>query len=80
MAQGTPVVGSSASSLPEVMGDAGLLPDPTSVPEIARALERAHDDDAFRRRAAVEGPAARARFTWAAAAAKMRVLFEEALD
>ena len=41
MAQGTPVVGSSASSLPEVMGDAGLLPDPASVPEIAAAMEKA---------------------------------------
>ncbi|MDL2716903.1 MAG: glycosyltransferase family 1 protein [Acidobacteriota bacterium] len=79
MAQGTPVVGSSASSLPEVMGDAGLLPDPTSVPDIAEALERANDDEAFRRCAAVEGPRRAARFTWAAAAAKMRALFEEAL-
>jgi len=79
MAQGTPVVASSASSLPEVMGDAGLLPDPTSVPDIAEALERAHDDEAFRWRAAVEGPRRAARFTWAAAAAKMRALFEEAL-
>ncbi len=79
MAQGTPVVGSSMSSLPEVMGGAGLLPDPTSVPEIAQALEQAHDDAGFRRRAAVEGPRRAAGFTWAAAAAKMRILFEEAL-
>jgi glycosyltransferase involved in cell wall biosynthesis len=79
MAQGTPVVGSSASSLPEIMGSAGLLPDPTSVPDVARALERANDDDAFRKRAAVEGPIRAASFTWAAAAAKMRILFEEAL-
>ena len=79
MAQGTPVVGSSAASLPEVMGGVGLLPDPTSVPDIALALERAHDDSDFRRRAAVEGPLHAATFTWAAAAAKMRILFEEAL-
>ena len=80
MAQGTPVVGSSASSLPEVMGNAGLLPDPTSVPDIAAAIERAHDDEAFRRRAAVEGPRRAALYTWEAAAAKMRTIFEEALD
>ena len=72
MAQGTPVVGSSSSSLPEVMGDAGLLPDPTSVPDIAAALERAHDDADFRRHAAAEGPRRAGSFTWAAAAAKMR--------
>jgi glycosyltransferase involved in cell wall biosynthesis len=79
MAQGTPVVGSSSSSLPEVMGDVGLLPDPTSVPDIAAALERAHDDADFRRHAAAEGPRRAGSFTWAAAAAKMRALFEEAL-
>lgn len=79
MAHGTPVVGSSSSSLPEVMGDVGLMPDPTSVPEIAQALERAHDDEDFRRRASVEGPRRAARFTWRRAAAEMRVLFEEAL-
>ena len=79
MAQGTPVVGSSASSLPEVMGDAGLLPDPASVPSIAAALERAQDDTDFRRRAALEGPRRARSFTWAAAAAKMRLLFDEAL-
>ncbi len=80
MAQGTPVVGSSASSLPEVMGDAGLLPDPASVPDIAAALEQAHDDADFRRRAATEGPRRARTFTWAAAATKTRALFEEALS
>jgi glycosyltransferase involved in cell wall biosynthesis len=79
MAQGTPVVGSSASSLPEVMGDTGLLPDPASVPDIAAALEKAHDDADFRRRAAAEGPRRAGTFTWAAAATKTRALFEEAL-
>ena len=80
MAQGTPVVGSSSSSLPEVMGDVGLLPAPATVPDIAAALERAHDDADFRRRAAAEGPRRAGSFTWAAAATKMRTLFEEALE
>lgn len=79
MALGTPVVASSASSLPEVVGDAGLLPDPVDAGAIARAIERAHDDEAFRREAAVRGPARAARFTWGEAARKTRVLFEEAL-
>ena len=79
MALGTPVVASSASSLPEVVGDAGLLPDPWDVAAIARALERAHDDETFRRDAAARGPARAARFTWDEAARKTRALFEEAL-
>lgn len=79
MSLGTPVVASSASSLPEVVGDAGLLPDPEDVSAIARALERAHDDEEFRRAAAVRGPARAAQFTWAEAARRMRALFAEAL-
>jgi hypothetical protein len=63
-----------------VMGDVGLLPDPASVPDIAAALERAHDDEEFRCRAAVDGPRRAGTFTWAAAAAKMHALFEEALE
>ncbi len=80
MALGTPVVASSASSLPEVVGDAGLLPDPEDVGAITRALERAEDDEDFRRAAAVKGPARAAAFTWTSAARKMRTLFEEALS
>ena len=72
MACGAPVICSNASSLPEVMGDAGLLPDPASVPDIAAALEKAHDDADFRRRAAEEGPRRARTFTWAAAAVKTR--------
>jgi glycosyltransferase involved in cell wall biosynthesis len=78
MAQGTPVVGSSSSSLPEVMGDVGLAPDPSSIPAIGAAIERAEDDAAFRRFAAIEGPRRARLFTWAAAASLMRGLFEEA--
>lgn len=39
MAQGCPVVTSNVYSLPEVAGDAALLVDPTSVDEIAAAIE-----------------------------------------
>lgn len=79
MALGTPVVGSSASSLPEVLGDVALLPDAEDVGAIARALERAEDDEAFRRAACAEGPKRAATFTWASAARRMRALFDEAL-
>ena len=79
MALGTVVVASSSSSLPEVVGDAGLLPDPTSVPEIAAALERAQDDEPFRERARSLGLARAGTFTWDRAARETRALFEEAL-
>ncbi len=79
MALGTPVVGSAASSLPEVLGDAGLLPDPASVPEIAFAVERANDDEAWRGEARSRGLARSRAFRWEASAAKLRALCEEAI-
>jgi glycosyltransferase involved in cell wall biosynthesis len=79
MALGTPVVGSSSSSLPEVIGDAGLLPDPASIPEIAAALRRANDDEAWRAAARARGLRRAETFTWDAAAAKLHALCEEAL-
>jgi glycosyltransferase involved in cell wall biosynthesis len=38
MASGTPVLAGNRSSLPEVVGDAGVLVDPFSVKEIAEAI------------------------------------------
>jgi len=43
MAAGTPVVTSNISSLPEVVGDAGIQVDPSSPRDIARGLEEALD-------------------------------------
>ncbi|OPL07658.1 MAG: hypothetical protein AVO33_04205 [delta proteobacterium ML8_F1] len=40
MAAGMPVIASSTTSLPEVVGEAGILVDPFSVEEIARAIEK----------------------------------------
>jgi glycosyltransferase involved in cell wall biosynthesis len=40
MACGTPVVASNTSALPEVVGDAGLLVEPTDVEEMADAMYR----------------------------------------
>jgi glycosyltransferase involved in cell wall biosynthesis len=79
MAMGTVVVASSASSLPEVVGDAGLLPNPMDVEAIAAALERAQDDEPFRERARRLGRERAQGFTWERAARQTRALFEQAL-
>ena len=79
MALGTPVVASSSSSLPEVVGDAGLLPDPRDVAAIASAIERTNDDEPFRAEAIRKGRERAARFTWEGAARATRILFEESL-
>jgi glycosyltransferase involved in cell wall biosynthesis len=49
---GTPVIASSTSSLPELVGDAGLLVDPLDVDDIAAAMGRIASDVRLRRRCA----------------------------
>ena len=68
MACGTPVVTSTASSVPEVVGDAGLLVDPLDVPAWTAALARTLDDQALRARLREAGLARAATFTWARSA------------
>jgi glycosyltransferase involved in cell wall biosynthesis len=65
MACGTPVITSTASSLPEVAGDAALLVDPNRLDEMASALTRLLMDEALRESLRTRGLAHAARFTWA---------------
>jgi glycosyltransferase involved in cell wall biosynthesis len=65
MACGTPVVASTASSVPEVVGDAGLLVDPLNVPAWSAALTRLLDDQGLRMHLHQAGLARAATFTWA---------------
>lgn len=48
MACGTPVVAANTSSLPEVVGDAGLLVPPMDAPALAAALQRLLADETLR--------------------------------
>lgn len=64
MACGTPVVASRAASLPEVVGDAGLLFDPHSAEALADSLRRVVREEALRRSLAAAGLQRVRRFTW----------------
>ena len=68
MACGTPVVASNTSSLPEVVGEAGLLVDPLNTDALAAALELALLDEPLRARLRRRGLARAAQFSWPAAA------------
>jgi alpha-1,3-rhamnosyl/mannosyltransferase len=48
MACGVPVICANSTSLPEVVGDAGILIDPEDTDELARALFRIVEDDQLR--------------------------------
>ncbi len=79
LACGTPVACSDASSLPEVMGDAGLLIPPTDVRAWMLGLGRLLMDADLRRDLSARGPRQAALFTWADAARKTRIVYEELL-
>lgn len=64
MACGTPVIASNSSSIPEVVGDAGILVDPYSVKDITAALQRIFADDTLRRELSNRGLARASGFTW----------------
>ena len=68
MASGTPVCAAAASSLPEVVGDAGLLFDPEDVPAMTDCLARLLTDEGLRGRLIAAGIERAADFTWDAAA------------
>ncbi len=68
MACGTPVICSRAGSLPEVVGDAGLLFEPRDSSDLARALSALLNDAALRQQLAEAGRARARRFSWDAAA------------
>ena len=61
---GTPVVAANRASLPEVVGEAGLLVDPDDPEAIAQALARVLTDEPLRLRLRQLGLAQAARFTW----------------
>ncbi|MDX1991602.1 MAG: glycosyltransferase family 1 protein [bacterium] len=64
MASGTPVIVSKTSSLPEVVGDAGLLTDPHNPAELADALQRVLTDTAQQATMRQRGLERARGFTW----------------
>jgi glycosyltransferase involved in cell wall biosynthesis len=75
MACGTPVIAANTSSLPEVVGDAGLLVPPGHPEALALAMTRVLEDAAlaaeFRRR----GLERAKRFTWEETAARTLAVY-----
>ncbi len=76
MGCGTPVLTSTASSLPEVAGDAALLVEPTDTGAIADGLWRLLSDTALRQTLVQRGHVRVERFTWPAAARELLAAYE----
>jgi len=78
MACGTPVIASHASSLGEVVGDAGLLINPANHEEIAWAIDSMLDDTALRERCRARGIEKAADFSWEKGAVELEAAFMDA--
>jgi len=79
MACGTPVVASNATAIPETVGNAGLLVDPTSPTDIAEAMKTILTQPHVARRLQEEGPKRASLFRWEDAAKKTLSLYKELL-
>jgi glycosyltransferase involved in cell wall biosynthesis len=77
MASGTPTIGASAGSIPEVMGDGGILFDPHSVEDLTDALEKVLEDTKLRKQLVQRGLKNVARFSWEKCAEKTFQVYKE---
>ena len=78
MACGLSVAASNRGSLPEVIGEAGLLFDPCSEEEIAGAMARLLGDESLRREISGKARERAKLFSWKNGARKMMSILEEA--
>ena len=76
MACGTPTIVANASSLPEVVGDAGILVEPLDVEAIADAVVRLQDS-AYRQKIVQQGLVRVGQFTWKQAAINLATIYEQ---
>ena len=67
---GTPVITTTASSLPEVVGEAGKLVPPENEESLTSALSEIASDSDLRRRLSLAGRNQAARFRWERMAAE----------
>ena len=79
MACGTPVVTSNVSSLPEVVGDAAVLVDPYSVPDIALGIARVLGDEALAADMSARGRVRASHFSWERSAEAIHAGYMRAL-
>jgi glycosyltransferase involved in cell wall biosynthesis len=80
MACGTPVLTSNVTSLPEVVGDAGLLVDPYNVEAMAHGIRRLVEDSALREELRKKGLERAKQFTWERTAELTWAVLEEAME
>ena len=79
MASGVPVVASASGSLPEVVGDGGVLVDPSDVDGWAGAVDRLARDPGHRAALVARGDSRQERFRWDRVARDTAAVYDEVL-
>lgn len=79
MACDVPVVCSGVTSLPEVVGDAALTVDPSSIDDIAASMLRVLTDPELRAALVQKGRQRASRFSWQTAAERTREVYRSAV-
>ena len=77
MACGAPVISSNTSSLPEVVGDAGILVTPTSTEELSAAMYKVLTDENLRNEMKLKGLERAKLFSWKKTAQETIKIYEE---
>ncbi len=77
MACEVPVIVSDASSLPEVVGDAGLYVNPLEESEITKAMEKLAQDESVRKGLIKKGNERAKKFTWEAGSVALIELLKD---
>jgi len=80
MACGCPVIASNVSSLPEVVGEAGMLVDPYDVDALAQAISTVLQDDGLKREMSRKGIAQAQKFSWEKAGAELLAVCREVME
>jgi glycosyltransferase involved in cell wall biosynthesis len=78
MSCGTPVIAGDRTSLPEVVGDAGILVNPFDTDAIGAELARLIDDEELRARLSLRGRERAALFNWHDTARRTLQVYEQA--
>ncbi|MDP2873680.1 MAG: glycosyltransferase family 1 protein [bacterium] len=80
MASGCPVIASNAASLPEVVGEAGILIAPDDVGGFASAIQRVSNDESFQKDLRQKGLMRAEKFSWRQCASETLAFLEKAAN
>jgi glycosyltransferase involved in cell wall biosynthesis len=77
---GTPVIASNTTSVPEVVGDAGIMIDPTDSDQLCQAMLDVLSDASLRERLKREGLKRAKEFSWEKCAAQVVEVYKKAIS